>query len=65
MLGLFVANDGVVTQRQAALDIDMASASLAVTIFRLRGKGFNIDVDRRVNPLTKGRYTAYKLVSKG
>jgi len=52
---------GSITAREALLDLDMTSATLARRICDLEEAGYWIVREPKVNPATGKRYTRYKL----
>lgn len=53
------ANDFSITAREAMLDLDMTSSTLARRICDAEEAGVNITRERKRNPVTGKRYTRY------
>lgn len=51
-----------ITAREALMDLDMTSATLASRICELQAKGFNIARQHRRHDVTGKRYVEYQLV---
>lgn len=61
VLNYLTHNDGSISAREAAADLDITSASLSRRIVELEDFGYNIEHERKVHPVTRKRYTRYML----
>lgn len=52
---------GEITGRDALLNMSIPNNTLIATVHRLRGTGYRIRTERRVNPVTRQRYAAFVL----
>jgi len=57
-------NDFSITAREAMLDLDMTSATLSRRMCDLEEAGVEIVRERKVNPVTRKRYTRYWVISE-
>ena len=55
-------NDYSITAREAMLDLDMTSATLSRRMCDLEEAGVEIVRERKVNPVTRKRYTRYWVI---
>jgi len=55
----YIAHNGSITAREALLDFDMTSATLARRICELEAEGFQVARTPRKHPVTGKRYTKY------
>lgn len=55
-------NDYSITAREAMLDLDMTSATLSRRVCDLEEAGVEVVRERKVNPVTRKRYTRYWVI---
>jgi predicted transcriptional regulator len=55
-------NDFSITAREAMLDLDMTSATLSRRICDLEEAGVEIVRERKVNPVSRKKYTRYWII---
>jgi hypothetical protein len=54
-----LTNGGSISSREAYLDLDITSASLARRITELKRAGYKVEAQRLINPATEKQYTRY------
>lgn len=52
---------GEITGRDALLNMSIPNNTLVATVHCLRGAGYRIRTERRMNPVTRQRYAAFVL----
>lgn len=57
----YLYRTGSISNREALLDLDMTSATLASRICEIKNAGYTITRERMINPATGKKYTRYVL----